>query len=62
MGIEPTNTGFADLHGVFVLACLRFVPIVYSTDHRFYSQRIQALLNRHRYIIRYSVSAPTLGK
>jgi hypothetical protein len=47
VGIEPTNTGFADLQGAFVLACPRFVPIVYSTDYRFHFQRIQAHLNRH---------------
>src|SRR5947209_2411423 len=47
MGVEPMNTGFADLQGAFALVCPRFVPIVYSTDYRFHFQRIQAHLNRH---------------
>jgi hypothetical protein len=47
MGVEPMNTGFADLQGAFALACPRLVPIVYSTDYRFHFQRIQAHLNRH---------------
>jgi hypothetical protein len=47
MGVEPMNTGFADLQGAFALVCTRFVPIVYSTDYRFHFQRIQAHLNRH---------------
>jgi hypothetical protein len=47
MGFEPMNTGFADLQGAFALACTRFGPIVYSTDYRFHSQRIQVHLDRH---------------
>jgi hypothetical protein len=38
MGVEPMNTGFADLQGPFGLVCPPFVPLVYSMDYGFHFQ------------------------